>query len=601
LGGLLVLYLGVPLVAFAVRFFRTSDRGFSTPGLYPALSTSLLAATISLALITLFGVPLAYYLAHSKSRLSKVVGVVVQIPLALPPVMAGIVLIYIVGPYTGLGELFGRQLTQSVTGIVIAMTFTASPFLVVAARASFAAIDQGLLDVASTLGHSDVSRFLRVSIPLAGPGIRAGMTLSWLRAFGEYGAVVILAYNPASLPVYTYNQFSSTGLPTTLAPTALALGVAVVVVILSTVHVRGRRAPAVLPAPTAPQPLSARPVGFDIHHRLGTFTLDVEHPPNVKHLSVLGESGSGKSTLLRCIAGLFGAAPGEVWFGPDLVSGKSVESRRVGYVAQGFSLFPHLTVWQHLLFAKGATPGIASHWLARLGLVGLEDRLPAQLSGGERQRVALAQVLCHSPEVLLLDEPLSSLDTPVRRELRRELRRLQQETDIPTVVVTHDPDEAAFLAEEVIVMARGVSLQSGPTNSVYERPRSAEVAGLLGIANVFDATALPGGQLDTNGTVIAASDSGLANGSSVQWSVRPERVSVRAVSRTSPDGPPGALAGTVTDVADLGSRVELVVRIAEDFEIESHVATAPSLSVGDHCEVWIDAESVSVWSLSPVG
>jgi molybdate transport system permease protein len=131
------------------------------------------------------------------------VGIIVQIPLALPPIMSGVVLIYIVGPYTFLGELFNRRLTDSMAGIVIATTFCSAPFLIVSARAAFVSVDQGLLDVAATLGHSDLSRFIKVAVPLAGPGIRAGMLLSWLRAFGEYGAVVMLAYNPASLPIYT--------------------------------------------------------------------------------------------------------------------------------------------------------------------------------------------------------------------------------------------------------------------------------------------------------------------------------------------------------------------------------------------------------------
>ncbi len=164
--------------------------------------------------------------------------------------MSGVLLVYLVGPYTFLGRLFDEQLTDSMVGVVIAMSFVSAPFLIVAAKSSFAAVDQGLLDVAATLGHSDVSRFFRVAVPTAGHGIRAGMLLTWLRAFGEYGAVVILAYNPNSLPIYTYNQFSGRGLPTTLAPTALALAVAVVAVVISRVRVpTGATHSASLPRP----------------------------------------------------------------------------------------------------------------------------------------------------------------------------------------------------------------------------------------------------------------------------------------------------------------------------------------------------------------
>ena len=153
----------------------------------------------------------------------------------------------------------------------------------------------------------------------------------------------------------------------------------------------------------------------------------MSHRSGGSSLAILGPSGSGKSALLRSLAGLNGRAPGPVWYGGRSVERIAVESRQVGYVAQGFSLYPHLTVWQQLLFAEGATPGRAAYWLDHLHLDGLQDRYPDQISGGQRQRVALAQALCRSPELLLLDEPFSALDAPVRWELRRELRRLQHD------------------------------------------------------------------------------------------------------------------------------------------------------------------------------
>ena len=265
----------------------------------------------------------------------------VLLPLALPPLMSGILLIYLVGPYTFLGRLFGGHLTISLAGIVLAQTFCAAPFLIVAARAAFGAVDPAMLDVAATLGHSELSRFRLVALPLAAPGIRAGMLLAWLRAFGEYGAVIVLAYHPFSLPVYTYNQFSGIGLPTTLAPTALALAVAAVVVALGRLAPRRHRAHrsarsrARRSGATTPKPVS-----FDIDHHLGTFHLERVTPAGGSHLAVLGPSGSGKSVLLRCLAGLYGPAPGPVCYGDRSVARIAAESRQVGYVAQGFTLFP---------------------------------------------------------------------------------------------------------------------------------------------------------------------------------------------------------------------------------------------------------------------
>ena len=593
LGGLLVVYLGYPIAGFVVRLITSPQRGFHAPGLFSALWVSVAGATISLALVTLCGVPLAYVLARSKGRLAAVVGVLVQIPLALPPLMSGIVLVYLIGPYTFLGQLFGEHLTDSMVGVVIAMSFVSSPFLIVAARAAFSGVDQGMLDVARTLGYSDVSRFARVAVPSAGHGIRAGMLLTWLRAFGEYGAVVILAYNPASLPIYTYNQFSGRGLPTTLAPTALALAVAVVVVLASRVSVRlPSSRPAIVARPRTPASIATQPVRFDLDHRLGTFRLRVAHESRVNHLAVLGPSGSGKSALLRCLAGLYGSSPGPVWYGDQLMNDVPVERRGVGYVAQGFSLFPHLNVWRHLTFARESSPELASYWLEHLRLDGLEARMPNELSGGQRQRVGLAQVLCQSPKVLLLDEPFSALDAPVRLELRRELRRVQRETGLATVLVTHDPEEAAFLSDELVVIARGEVLQSGPSRSVFSRPLSPEVARLVGVDNVQEGRLVSSTTLAVGAARVTILATTLTPGTLVHWSVRPEYVEVTALTGPAPTGD---LEGRIIEIADTGLDYELFVEYGEGLEMRARTTSAPRVATGERCRISFRTEAVSVW------
>lgn len=592
LGGLLVLYLGYPIAGFLVRLVTSPQRGFHAPGLFSALWVSVAGATMALALVTLCGVPLAYVLARSKGRVAAVVGVLVQIPLALPPLMSGILLVYVVGPYTFLGRHFAEHLTDSMVGVVIAMSFVSAPFLVVSARAAFSGVDQGMLDVARTLGYSDLSRFTRVAVPSAGHGIRAGMLLTWLRAFGEYGAIVILAYNPASLPIYTYNQFSGRGLPTTLAPTALALAVAVVVVGVSRVRVRVPSSrPAVVSRPRAPEVVRTQPVRFEVDHRLGDFHLRVSHESSAAHLGVLGPSGSGKSALLRCLAGLYGSSPGPVWYGDQLVSDVPVERRGVGYVAQGFSLFPYLNVWRHLTFARGSSPELASYWLEHLRLEGLENRMPSELSGGQRQRVGLAQVLCQSPRVLLLDEPFSALDAPVRQALRRELRRVQRETGLATVLVTHDPDEAAFLSDELMVIARGELLQFGTSRSVFSQPNSPEVARLVGVDNVAAATVVSPTTLAVGDARVTISPTTLAFGTRVHWSVRPEYINVTA--STSPSVA-GDLEGRMIETVDTGYAYELFVEYA-DSEIRVRTLSAPDVAPGELCRVSFRPEAVSVW------
>ena len=587
LGGLIVIYLAIPLAAFGIRLLDSPARGFHTPGLFPSLFVSVESATISLVLMTLFCVPLAYVLTRSDGRLASVIGVVVLLPLALPPLISGILLIYLVGPYTFLGRLFDGHLTNSLAGVVLAQTFCAAPFLIVTARSAFSGIDEGMLDVAAALGHSEFSRFRRVALPLAAPGIRAGMLLSWLRAFGEYGAVIVLAYHPFSVPVYTYNQFSGIGLPTTIAPTALALGIAVVVAVLSRARLGERaHAPAAVPPPEPPAATLPTPVSFDLDFRLGTFHLKVDLYSAGNHLAIVGPSGSGKSALLRSLAGLYGARPGPVSYGARSVTGVPVERRQVGYVAQGFILFPHLTVWQHLLFANGATPGQASYWLEHLHLDSLQDRYPSQLSGGQRQRVSLAQALCRSPRLLLLDEPFSALDAPVRRELRRELRRLQHESGIATVLVTHDPEEAALLADEVMVISEGRALQSGTVRQVFSQPTSRRVAQLLGIPNLHSAVVVSAELIDANGVHIEVDPMQMVPGSAVLWTIRPEDVLLTPV---------GTHVGTLTDVVDVGTAFDLFVALSPNIEIQVRITDTEPPAAGDSCRLSFPLEALSVW------
>jgi ABC-type Fe3+/spermidine/putrescine transport system ATPase subunit/ABC-type sulfate transport system permease component len=587
LGGLIVVYLTVPLVAFVLRFISAPRRGFHVPGLFPSLAVSLETATISLAVITLLGLPLAYALARSTSRSAWLIGLVVMLPLALPPLISGILLVYIVGPYTFLGQLFGGRLTNSITGIVLAQVFTAAPFFIVSARSAFHAVDPGTLDMASTMGHTQLSTFRLVALPLAATGIRAGMVLAWLRAFGEYGAVVVLAYHPFSLPVYTYNQFSGIGLPTTLAPTALALLVAAVVIGIGRAVPQHRRVrPSLVPAPGPPNPIRSTPATFEIDYRLGTFRLQLSKKSPANNLAIVGPSGSGKSQFLRTLAGLNGPGAGSIWYAGRPMDHTTVNERGVGYVAQGFALYPHLTVWQQLLFGKGSKPETASYFLERLHLTGLQDRYPDELSGGQRQRVALAQALCRSPGLLLLDEPFSAVDTPVRQELQRELRRLQKEIGLATVLVTHDPEEAAFLADEVIVISGGSELQSGPTRELYRRPSSPQVARLLGIVNLNRAVVESTGRIDVEGLKIAASTGDLKPGTPVLWSIRPEQIALLEH---------GGLPGNVADVADVGTSINLFVAVTPTLELHMRTTEQRDFEVGQPCHIALPREAISLW------
>jgi ABC-type Fe3+/spermidine/putrescine transport system ATPase subunit/ABC-type sulfate transport system permease component len=615
LGALLVLYLAFPVGAFAYRVLvERGDEGWGVPGLWPALLVSVEGATISLLIGVLGGIPLAYVLARRRGWLSSAVGVVVQLPLAVPPLISGILLIYIVGPYTPLGQLSGERLTQTMYGLVIAQSFVSAPFLVVVARSAFRAVDPSLDDVAATLGHGPLARFLRVDVPAAADGLRTGMILMWLRAFGEYGTTVVLAYHPYSLPIYVDNLFSSAPLAQAEAPTVLAFGVAAVAILVVNVRRLPRVRRRTIPAPVAPVLTSPAPVGFDIDATVGTFRLRVAHQEGGHRLAIVGPSGSGKSVALRVLAGLLGPGAGAVTYNGVDVSRTATERRRIGYVPQGFGLIPGRTVWQQAVFGVHADPARAAWWLETLHLDGLLDRLPEQLSGGQRQRVSLARALASDPQVVLLDEPFSALDAPVRAELRRELRRLQRDVNLSTVLVTHDPEEAAMLADEIMVVSDGQVLQSGSCRDVYRRPASVKVGRLLGIDNLVEGAAGPDGVLLVGGDrdrpvppggvfggvrvdVPVGLAGGLPAGTRLLWQVPPEAVRVRRGEspsgggrRTVDLGP-----GLVTDVIDLGRTVEVVVELSSGVELRARTFELPDLSVGAACRVETEAEAVSVW------
>jgi sulfate transport system ATP-binding protein len=209
-------------------------------------------------------------------------------------------------------------------------------------------------------------------------------------------------------------------------------------------------------------------------------------------LVLLGPSGSGKSTLLRAIAGLVDIDHGRVSLHGRDVTGVSSRERGVGFVFQHYALFRHMSVADNVEFALRVRRMKRADRLARrqellklVALEGMDERLPAQLSGGQQQRVAVARALAHRPEVLLLDEPFGALDAKIREELRRTIRRIQQELGITTILVTHDQDEAFAMADRIGVMHQGRLLEVGAPNDLYASPRTRFVATFLGAANLL--------------------------------------------------------------------------------------------------------------------
>jgi molybdate transport system ATP-binding protein len=206
--------------------------------------------------------------------------------------------------------------------------------------------------------------------------------------------------------------------------------------------------------------------------------------------ALIGPSGCGKTTVLRCLAGLDAPRSGrvvwgrEVWFDAARRTAASPQQRGIGYLFQDYALFPHLTLFENIAYGLAHVPragvrGRVGELIDMLQLTGLEGRYPRELSGGQQQRVALARTVAPRPRLMLLDEPLSALDTPTRAELRRELRGLLAAWGIPTIVVTHDPVEVKMLADHVIVLCDGRIVQQGPVAEVFQNPADARVARII--------------------------------------------------------------------------------------------------------------------------
>ncbi|MEW9306086.1 ABC transporter ATP-binding protein [Labrys neptuniae] len=250
--------------------------------------------------------------------------------------------------------------------------------------------------------------------------------------------------------------------------------------------------------------------------------------------SLLGPSGSGKTTLLRIIGGFVDPDEGRILFGGEDVTGVALWQRKVGMVFQSYALFPHMSVFDNVIFGlnrQGIRGEAARKEVARVlemvHLTGFEQRKPKQLSGGQQQRVALARAIVTKPRVLLLDEPLSALDRRLRQDMQIELRRIQRESGLTTIFVTHDQEEALTLSDTVAILDGGRIVQEGAPLDIYERPRTRFAASFLGDANFFEGK-MTGDGIAIDGGVIHTSDGLPGSGSKVTAAVRPEKMRLLA-------------------------------------------------------------------------
>ncbi|MCC0015086.1 MAG: ABC transporter ATP-binding protein [Rhodobiaceae bacterium] len=275
--------------------------------------------------------------------------------------------------------------------------------------------------------------------------------------------------------------------------------------------------------------------------------------------TLLGPSGCGKTTLLRLVAGFESPTRGSIFLDGEDITAEPPNRRPVNTVFQSYALFPHLTVAQNVAFGlemlgrpRKEISDTVARMLALVRMEQLANRATSQISGGQQQRVALARALAPRPKVLLLDEPLSALDLKLRKEMQIELKRLQTETGITFIFVTHDQEEALTMSDRIAVMSAGRILQIGSPEEIYNHPAGRFVASFIGESNFFEGTVhnvrgnsveirMPSGDM-----VTAHSLSGKPEGS-VTFAVRPEHV------RLEQFGTSGTLAATVTDSVYFGT------------------------------------------------
>ena len=314
-------------------------------------------------------------------------------------------------------------------------------------------------------------------------------------------------------------------------------------------------------------------------------------------VTLLGPSGCGKTTMLRLIAGLELPTSGTLSIGGRDVSHVPAAERDVSMVFQSYALFPHMSVLENVSYglrrsgrAKNQAQKQALEGLSQVGLDGYDGRLPSELSGGQQQRVAVARALVLEPLVLLFDEPLSNLDARLRRQMREEIRELQQRVGLTVVYVTHDQAEAMAVSDRIIVMNRATIAQEGTPRELYEQPRDPFVAGFMGDANRVRGTLANRGASSADVTVGAVTLSlphrGLPEGD-VDLSIRPESITLHAAGKTP-------LAATIRKAAYLGGIIEYTLDTSIGAMFAVSMAVEHPYAVGDAVSIELARHGVVV-------
>jgi spermidine/putrescine transport system ATP-binding protein len=307
-------------------------------------------------------------------------------------------------------------------------------------------------------------------------------------------------------------------------------------------------------------------------------------------LTILGPSGCGKTTTLRMIGGFELPASGTIWLHGKDITALQPHQRNVNTVFQNYALFPNMTVSENIAFGlhqqkkeKAAIARRVGEMLEMVRLKGCENRKPQELSGGEQQRVAIARAVACDPDILLLDEPLGSLDLRLRKQMQTELKNLHRELGKTFIYVTHDQEEALTMSDRIAVMNEGVLEQLSTSEELYYYPQTKFVADFIGEANILEGKALSADSAEILGVIVPVPVNNYPIGCDVQLFVRPEHISL------SPKF--GRLKGIITNMIFVGTNRKYIIEIPSGQSIIAAETTLhiPIYSLGQ--EIWVDWDS----------
>ena len=312
-------------------------------------------------------------------------------------------------------------------------------------------------------------------------------------------------------------------------------------------------------------------------------------------LTLLGPSGCGKTTLLRLIGGFETPDEGEVVFLGQVINDVPPHQRNVNTVFQKYALFPHLNVFENVAFPlrekkvpKDEIEKRVTEMLSLVALSGFERRNITSLSGGQQQRVAIARALIGQPQVLLLDEPLGALDLKLRKDMQVELKKIQKQTGITFIFVTHDQEEALSMSDTVVVMSEGKIHQIGTPIDIYNEPVNAFVADFIGESNILDGFMLEDFRVTFSGQTFDCLDKGFGYNEAVDVVVRPEDVDIGPLEE-------GQVAGVVTSVTFMGVHYEIIVDVGG---FKWMIQTTDFVDVGEHIGIKLDPDAIHIMKKS---